>query len=127
MVGVWVTTGSDSVCFESFPHGLLWIPVEDAAAAGTAVHATEFFGIARDVTREAVLVLVVVDAHPGRADVVGAEEAVFLADLADEVDGRVLAVRSRCAEADGVARVRAVDGFEGFSGVDGAEHGLAGR
>src|SRR5690606_403036 len=70
------------------------------------------------------LVLVVVDPDPGRACVVGAEDAAHPVDLRRGVDSGVAAAGGGFAESDDVAFVRGGDPGEGGPGVGGAPHAV---
>src|SRR6185312_8088191 len=81
---------------------LLRIAIERAAAVRPQVDAAELLGVAGDLQDQPELVLVVVDAHPGRAAVGGAEEAPLAADGADQIERGRLGARRRLSEAEGV-------------------------
>src|SRR5262245_53461055 len=84
----------------------LRIAVERPTAVRTDVDAAEPLRVARDVQDQPPLVLVVVDAHPGRAAVRRPEEAALPLHGADQIQRRRLPVlgraRRRLAEAERV-------------------------
>jgi hypothetical protein len=96
---------------------LLRLAVDDPAPARPHVDAAVDAGVAGDDGAEAVLVLVVVDADPGGAGVVRAEKADHVADLADEVEGRVRLAGGGLAEAEAVGLCDTGDRLVRLAGV----------
>src|SRR5208337_1823746 len=62
------------------------ITIDDSTSVCADVDAAVLLRIARDVQQQAPLVLVVIDAHPARANVVGTEDPAHAIDHADEIE-----------------------------------------
>src|SRR5438067_7258849 len=108
---------SEALRSESAVPVLCWLPVDHAAVRRREINAAKDAHVPGDCIDRAELMLIVIDAQPCFALVIGAEKSVGAGDLTGGVDCRVIVPRRGLSEANTVSAVNCGNLLERLAGV----------